>query len=355
VTPRNLLRERATTAIVLGDSIDSAADEPALAQAWAKLPQVAASLIADGVDKRAIAAVVSSEICALTRRAAELAEARLAQQGKGAPPVRYAVLVLGSAGRTESLLAADQDNAIVFERGEPGGPEDKWFEALGVHMAAILDGAGVPFCKGGVMASKPEWRMSLAAWKATIDGWVRRQRPKDLLSVDIFYDGVPVHGTAMLGEAVWDYAFEVGKSNAAFLKLLTELARDWRPPVTMFGNIRTDSNGRVDLKKGGLMPLFTCARVLAIRHGVLARSTPERYRGVAERGVGSPQDIEAIVEAHGFLLGTMLDQQLVDAETGLRLTPNVDLARLGKQDRERLRAALDRVGTAIDLVSEGRL
>jgi hypothetical protein len=27
--------------------------------------------------------------------------------------------------------------------------EDRWFEALGIEIAAILDAAGVPFCKGG--------------------------------------------------------------------------------------------------------------------------------------------------------------------------------------------------------------
>ena len=42
VTTRNLLRHRATTAIVLGDEIDSAKDVAALAQAWAKLPRAGA-------------------------------------------------------------------------------------------------------------------------------------------------------------------------------------------------------------------------------------------------------------------------------------------------------------------------
>ena len=61
-------------------------------------------------------------------------------------------------------------------------------------MSDILDAAGVPFCKGGVMAKNREWRKSVADWRATIDGWVRRQRPADLLNVDIFFDAVPVHG-----------------------------------------------------------------------------------------------------------------------------------------------------------------
>ena len=354
VTTRNLLRHRATTAIVLGDEIDSAKDVAALAQAWARLPVLARSLLADAVDPRTIAAVISAEVCVLTRRAAELAETRLQEAGKGRSPVPYAVLVLGSAGRGESLLAADQDNAIVYATGEPGGREDQWFEALGIEIAAILDAAGVPFCKGGVMARNPQWRMSVGRWKATIESWVRRQRPKDLLNVDIFFDGVPVHGDLALGEAIWTYAYDMGRQNPAFIKLLSELARDWRAPLTLFGNIRTEMNGRVDLKKGGLLPLFTSARVLSIRHGVRARSTPERFRGVAAAGIGSPADIDAIVEAHRLLLGIILDQQLADAEAGVPLSPKVDIARLGKPAREELRAALGSVRSAIDLVGEGR-
>jgi DNA polymerase-3 subunit epsilon/CBS domain-containing protein len=354
VTTRNLLRHRATTTIVLGDQIDSASEVAQLAQAWSKLPTLATSLLADAVDPRMVSSVVSAEICVLTRRAAELAVARLRQAGKGPPPVSYAVLVLGSAGRGESLLAADQDNAIVYASGEPGGTEDQWFEALGIEIASILDTAGVPFCKGGVMARNPQWRMSVARWRTTIDGWVRRQRPQDLLNVDIFFDGVPVHGTLALGEAIWNYAYDAGHKNLAFVKLLSELARDWRAPLTLFGNIRMDAKGRTDLKMGGLLPLFTAARALSIRHNVRARSTVERFRGIAAAGVGSDNDIEAIIAAHQLLLGAVLRQQLADVEAGVRLSSAVAVGRLGKEEREKLREALGAVRIAVDLVGEGR-
>ena len=98
----------------------------------------------------------------------------------------------------------------------------------------------------------------------------------------------------------------------------------------MFGKIRTDDNGRADLKIGGLMPIFTAARVLAIRHDVRARSTPERFRGVAAAGVGAPSDIEAIIAAHRLLLGTMLEQQLADTQAGVPLSPRVEIGRLSK-------------------------
>ena len=102
------------------------------------------------------------------------------------------------------------------------------------------------------------------------------------------------------------------------------------------------------------MPLFTSARVLSIRHDVRVRSTPERFNGVAAAGIGAPADIEATIEAHRLLIATLLDQQLVDAEAGVPLSPRVEIARLSKEQREELRAALGKVSPVIDLVGEGR-
>jgi DNA polymerase-3 subunit epsilon/CBS domain-containing protein len=355
VTTRNLLRHRAATATMLGDEIDSAGTPAALASAWARLPLMARNLVEEEVDPRTVAAVVSSEICAMTRRAAELAQARLESEGAGPPPVAYAVLVLGSAGRGESQLAADQDNAIVYAEGNEGGPEDRYFEALAKHMNEILDAAGVPLCKGGVMARNREWRKSVADWQTTIDAWVRRQRPQDLLNVDIFFDSVPVHGAAPLGETVWEHAYSRGHAARDFQNLLIETARQRGSAFTLMGNFRTDEKGRFDLKKHGLMPLFTAARVLSIRHDVRARSTADRLHGIAAKGIAPPQTIEAILDAHRLILSTVIGQQLADTEAGVPLSPRVDLGRLDKAGKAELKDALAQVDEAIGLVSEGRL
>lgn len=355
LTPRNLLRQRASAAIALGDEIDSAANVAALGRAWAKLPLMANSLLEEDVEPRIIAEVISSEICVMTRRAAQMAEARMAEDGKGEPPVPYCVMVLGSGGRGESLLAADQDNAIVFERGEAGGVEDRWFEAMATHMSAILDEVGIPLCKGGVMAKNAPWRMSLPAWLAQIDGWVRRQKPEDLLNVDIFFDGIPVHGDAALGETIWNHAYEVGGRAPDFIKLLTIHAGEGRAPFTLFGGLRTDEKGRVDIKKNGLMPIFTAARSLSIRHGIRRRATPERLRGLREIGKGSPEDIEALVAAHQAILGAMLAQQLSDTEQGIPLSTRVNPDGIPKKARAALTEALKKVSIATDLANEGRI
>jgi CBS domain-containing protein len=353
VTTRNLLRSRANEALILGDEIEAAADGAGLAAARAKLASLASGLLEDELDAHGICAVVSAELCNLTRRAAKIAEARMEASGQGLPPIPYAVMVLGSGGRGESLLGPDQDNAIVYERGEPGGAEDRWFEALGAHIADLLDEAGVPYCKGGIMARSAEWRKSREGWRATIDNWVKKSRPADLLNVDIFFDGVPVHGHGGLAEEIWRYAYERAHASVVFQNLLTELARNWRSPLGMFG-FRADHRNRTDLKLGALMPIFTGARVLSIRHDIPTRGTVERLHGLVTAGRLSEETGNAIIGAHETILKAILTQQLRDLSAGVPLTNLVETGRLSRIERQRLREAIRDIGALIDTVSEGR-
>ena len=77
------------------------------------LPTLAASLTREAVAGHDIAAVISSQYRARFAR-------RHACRGddggwrKGPPPADYALLMLGSAARGESMLLADQDHAILF-------------------------------------------------------------------------------------------------------------------------------------------------------------------------------------------------------------------------------------------------
>jgi len=348
LTPRNLLRQRGSAAILLGDAIDSGAGASELGRAWAQVPAMARLLLAEGVDARQVAAVISAEVCAMTRRAAELAEAALAAEGQAAP-APYCVMVLGSAGRGESLLAADQDNAIVHAGGEAA---DAWCAALGARMNALLDEVGIALCKGGVMAREAAWRHSAEAWRGVVAGWVRRQRPEDLLNVDIFFDAVPVHGAAELAEALLGEARAMAAAAPDFLKLMAVQAAGFRAPLGLLGGLKRDGGGRTDLKIGGLLPIVAGARVLALRHGVDALATPSRLRGVAAKGIGAERDIEAVLAAHGTILGAVLAQQLEDAEAGVALGTRIEPSRPWARD---VPAALKRVATMADLVTEGRM
>jgi len=315
VSARDLLGSRADSAIVLGDDIDQAADVPALARAWAKVPAMAASLVEEGIGARDIAAIVARELGALTRRAGGLAEEQLARAGAGAPPCPYALLVLGSAGRGESLLALDQDHAVVFEDGAPGGVEDRWFAAFGARLADMLHDIGLPYCTGGVMAGNAAFRGSLGTWRERVGRWIDRASPEDLLNVDIFFDLRPVYGDGALAAGLWREAWGAARRSPPFLRQLAEAASGHKAPIGFLGRLRTE-DGRLDIKRYGLWPIVQGARLLALRHGVARRSTAERIEGVRALGVGGESDLAAAVEAHERFLGLILRAQLADLAGG---------------------------------------
>jgi CBS domain-containing protein len=339
LSARDLLRLRAEQGILLGDQIDQAESVSELGRAWGHAARVAAHLLREGLSGREIAAVISRELCAMTDRAAVFGAQRMREAGQGAAPCPYALVVLGSAGRGESLLAMDQDNAIVFAEGDPDGPEDRWFAALGAHVADILHEVGVPYCPGGVMARHAQWRGSLATWRGRVADWIARSRPQDLLSVDIFFDLRGVHGDAVLATTLWRDAFDLAAGQVAFAKLLAETAGASTPALNWFGGFKTE-NGRINLKKSGLFGIVSAARALAIRHHVAERATAARLAAVSALGLGAAADLDALIDAQATFLNLILAQQLRDIADGIPPSNTAEVKRLARRDTERLRAAL---------------
>ena len=326
VSQRDLLHHRASAAAELGDAVACAGDAAALAAAHSRLPEAAAGLVAEGLAGDAAARVVSNEIRALTARAAAIAAERIEAEGHGPAPAPWCMLVLGSGGRGESLLSADQDNALVHAGSEG---DDAWFAALGARLADLLDEAGVRRCQGGIMAANAEWRGNMPAWRERVDGWLRRSAPEDLLHVDIFYDLAPVAGAAGLGRELHAEAVDAAGRTPAFIALLAESVAAMSPPIGLFGRLRA-SDGRIDLKLGGLLPLVGVARTLALRIGSRARSTPERIEDAAAAGRVSPRDAETLARIHRSLLTMILEQQLEDLAAGVSPSGRIEVRRLSR-------------------------
>ena len=357
-TLRTLLRERALATLTLGDEIAAASRPRELAKVQAALPSLAASLLADGLDAREAASVISAEGRAMTARAAEIAEAEMIAAGHGPAPADYALLVLGSGGRGESLLAPDQDNALVIADGYRGDldSETDWFTRFGTRINEILDRAGIPYCTGGVMAKNRAWRRSLSEWTAAIDEWVRRPNPQSLLNVDIFYDFTPVHASGAEGSRIADglrtHAAGAARSALGMLRAMGELAGGHSAPLGLFGRIRKDESGRVDLKSGALLPIVAGARVIALRHGVPAIDTSGRLTGAAEAAARAETDAALLSDIHGFLIRLILAQQIADIEAGVKPSNRVEINRLNHQDIAHLRDALGRIDLIRDMLRD---
>jgi signal-transduction protein with cAMP-binding, CBS, and nucleotidyltransferase domain len=113
-------------------------------------------------------------------------------------------------------------------------------------------------------------------------------------------------------------------------------------PLGLFGNFKTEQ-GRVDLKKGGLLPLVSAARVMALRHGSTALDTPGRLESAVAAGHLSHEDEVQLKDAHEMLLRVVLEQQIADIKAGIAPSTRVFVARLDGLTRRRLKEALRRI------------
>ena len=339
ISTRELIRQRVTSALVIGDQIAMATKAKEIQAALKQLPRLSVALLDENVDGHLIAAVISSEYRAALKRAAVLAEEMMQKAKKGEPPCPYAVLVLGSAGRGESLLAADQDHAIIYSDADKTHQE--WFEALGGHIADILDEAGIPYCQGKVMSNNPVWCKSLKDWQKTIAAWVKSARPEDVLSVDIFFDFWAVHGAMELGVELNRITTRASIRAPDFLKLLASSVANSGGGTTLFGGLKTE-NGRFDIKKYLLLPLVETLRVLAISRGISRKSSARRAEDLRLSN-SVPPEVPVLAEDIHFCLRLVLEQQLSDISQGLPPTTKIALEKLNPNDLKLLKSIKARV------------
>lgn len=343
ISTRELIRQRVTGAMVIGDQIATAHNATEIAAALKALPMLASSLLSDGVDGHLIAAVISSEYRAALARAAILAETMMASP----PPRPYAVLMLGSAGRGESLLAADQDHAIIYEDEmlEGGGRDSAevqtWFETLGLHISNCLDEAGIPYCKGGVMSRHAKWCRPISGWRKALTDWVKLARPEDLLNVDIFFDFEPVFGEIDLAFRLRHAMEGRATRRADFLKRLAGNATNAQAGSTIFGGLKTEA-GRYDIKRYLLLPLIETLRVLAISRGISERSSAPRAEAL-HRTNTVPPEVPLLAEDIHFALKLVLRQQISDISTGLHPGTKIEISKLNPTEMKLLKSIRGRV------------
>ena len=130
---------------MLGDAIDLADDVPDLGRRLgSSCRERSPRLVRRGpVSAREVAALVSHEtLCPHGPRRLSRRTTDVARWPRSASLFLCAVAVLGSAGRGESLLALDQDNALVY--ADDSERAHNWFAEFGRHLADLLDESACP-------------------------------------------------------------------------------------------------------------------------------------------------------------------------------------------------------------------
>jgi signal-transduction protein with cAMP-binding, CBS, and nucleotidyltransferase domain len=339
ITNRALLKVRASQALVIGDDVGEAETPADMERARKALPALATNLLAEGVSARNIAGIISTVLRDITTRAAEMVETAMRHDGWGEAPAKWALLVLGSGGRGESLLTFDQDNAIVHLGS---AADDVWFSEFGRRLNDILNEAGIPYCEGDVMARNPFWRRSLDDWKTEIRHWVFEPQMQTVMNVDIFFDFVPVHGDRELAQELKAYSIDTAATSAFFVQFLAMNVSQMEVPLGIFGEFVT-SHGRLNAKKFGLLPLVSAAK--AVRNRIQATGTAERYAALQAAGLMHQDDLASLLDTHEVILRIMLDQQLADLAADLEPSARIEPRKLPRPTQKKLKAAFKRIRT----------
>ncbi|HXF37261.1 MAG TPA: DUF294 nucleotidyltransferase-like domain-containing protein [Actinomycetota bacterium] len=338
VSDTDLLGLERTDAFAVRSAIERAPDRRALLTEARKLPVLVRGLVSADVDPVHVGRVVAITIDALTERLLELAIAEL-----GDPPGPWAWLALGSQARGEQALATDQDHGLAFEPGELGPEEtDRYFAALAARVTDGLEAAGIPRCRGGVMASNPSWRRTASGWVAELRRWMGGAGPEGRVFTSIALDYRRVGGPLDV-ERHLDAEIRRAPAVPGFVRRVARTAIDLRPPTGFLRDHVVEAFGTraqtLDVKRGGIIPITNLGRAYAVAAGIAANGTLPRLRAAADAGLLQADLAVGLEEAFRLLWKVRLDHQASRAAADEPAGDLVDLSTLGPVARRSLKEA----------------
>jgi CBS domain-containing protein len=338
VTDTDLMGLGRHTPFSITSAIDRSASVRDVATALADLPNVVRALVASSADPVDVGHVVAAGIDAATRRLLDLGIERF-----GEPPVAWAWLALGSAARQEQALLTDQDHALAYEGAEEDEDElDRYFGPLGTFVTDGLEEAGIPRCRGDVMAANPALRHSLAGWVRQFREWMSTPGSTGSFQLSIVFDYRRVAGP-LDPEPDLDRVVATSSQFPLFLRHLARRGLDERPPTGFFRDLvveaRGEHAGRLDVKHGGVTIIGNLARAAAVSRGRTPKRTIERLRAAAASEALDADLAEGLEEAFRFLWDVRLQHHVRRLDAGLGPDDFVDPAEIGPVARRGLKEA----------------
>jgi CBS domain-containing protein len=321
-------------------ALQAARDVAAVKRAAQEMRDVVARLLHQGMAADAIARLLTTFNDVVFQRVVHLCD----PQGEF-PHAGACWVLFGSGGRCEQTLATDQDHAIVIDDALAASDTGlgQRLLALAERVSAALDDCGYALCRGGVMASNPEWCATAEVWRQRFAAWINETDPQALLKAVICFDFRGVVGAMPLAQALRQHV-TARASDGRFLLQLARNALENQPPLGMVRDFVLASGGEhpntVDLKTNGAQPFVETARVYALASGVAATNTVERLRAVGQARRIPGAEVEGWVEAFRFIQALRLKLNVVQGEAGAPLHNHCDPDRLNDLERRILKESL---------------
>ncbi|HEX3277912.1 MAG TPA: DUF294 nucleotidyltransferase-like domain-containing protein [Thermoleophilaceae bacterium] len=305
------------------------------------MPRLLVSLLSAGLEPVEVSRALAVQSDAATWRLIDFA---LHEHGEA--PVPWAWLGLGSVARRELTLASDQDNALAYA-DEADAAADRYFETVARDVNDGLARCGLGEDNAHVLASNPAWRMSLARWRDEFNACLEQPDRSHLVRAAVGFDFRHVAG----GLDVVPGLVEVVRAaprHPDFLRRLARTATDWEVPLKRRDRFATDGDGRIDIKKGGALPIANLARFHALSAGITISATFDRLQAVEDAGVLDAQTAIGLREGFQLVSRVRLEHHADCIAAGVpidnlvapdRLTP---LRKLGLRDALKAVAAAQR-------------
>jgi CBS domain-containing protein len=300
------------------------------------LPRLLTELLSAGLAPLDITRVLAAESDIVTMRLLDFAFER-----HGQAPVAWAWMALGSVARRELTLASDQDSAFAYS-DDADKEADAFFEKVATDVVDGLARCGFGEDNAEVLARSPRWRMSESGWRDELQACLDHPDRSHLVRAAVTFDFRHVGG----GLEIVPSLVEVLRSARQYPDFLGRLARtvtDWPVPLKRRGKFDTDEQGRIDLKKGGALPVANLARFYAISSGITISGTLARL--VAAEDTGHLDAVQAtnLREAFSLVARIRLEHHAACLRDGKPLDNWVDPETLPALQRATLREALQEV------------
>lgn len=262
-------------------------------------------------------------------------------------------LEFGSGGREEQVVGSDQDNGLLM-RVDPDWDE---LDDCTQSIVIALDGAGLTLCEGGVMISNEEWRGDFGSWLERLTNWLSNPAEKGSWQSGLILDFQAVFGSADEVQELHDRLWEYVRTKPIAISMLIKELTDYRLPLTFYGAFITEKEGKwqgfLNIKNSVLAHLTNSARILALKYNMPQHNTCERVRALAEAGHVSEKHGDRLLAAWEFLQRKRLEIGLECDNEGIPPHNYVNPTALDKEDRGRLKKAIQAVEKLVRLVQAG--
>jgi CBS domain-containing protein len=263
-------------------------------------------------------------------------------------PVIHSWLMLGSMARREPLPVSDVDTAIVW--ADLAGSVDATDE-IQKSAKEILDRmekCGLCRCPDGANADNLLFSRSRSSWIEVSRGWLTDPtRAGALLLSSIAADSQPLTEMA-LGRTITDTIRETTRSTE-FLRELLRFALTRKPPIGFVRDFVIEHSGEnrggLDLKQGGLRPISSLARWLAIAQGDVRGGTIERLKRAASAGLLKEEDGEILINAFKDIYQLVFDNEIAAIRNGNEASSWISPDQLDSLTRRHLRESFRAVAS----------